>query len=451
MKRYVITTAQANATPNYDFLHSIETYLKLNNAHLIILPTIGKDAKEDINKLHSYFKGLDIETCSRPLNDNIEIENFHVRPYQIDPVTGLSRFVQRETTKVFASPKQRLKPIPHSNKKHAKYLVTTGACTYPNYATGMDYSAERRRLGKIATKDHVYGALIVEVEDYRIYHMRHIRANKKGEFVDLGKKYYKDSVTDSNCDALVLGDYHVGQCENHILEATYKIIKDLKPKRLIIHDFFDGHSVSHHVDKKFIEEKMLHQYDVGHHSLKEELTNCYEELIKLKKIAPKAEIVLVMSNHHEFLNRYLNEGRFMHDPTNFRFALKLAHYMAEKDYNDPVEHGIRMIGKLPNGIRFLKRDEDYKVRGFQLGSHGDKGANGGYGSMQSKENDFGKSISGHVHKAQILRETVTVGTMQPLNIFYTRGHPSDWSHTHCSLWDNGSFQLIMLFDGKYRC
>jgi hypothetical protein len=127
----------------------------------------------------------------------------------IDPITGLNRFAQDETTLVLASPKQRMRPVPHSNKKHPKFLVTTGACTLPNYATGTDVSAERRRLGNIALKDHVYGGLVVEVENDEIFHMRHVRANKGGSFVDFGTRYDSNKKSSAVLEALVLGDYHV--------------------------------------------------------------------------------------------------------------------------------------------------------------------------------------------------------------------------------------------------
>ena len=92
---------------------------------------IGNSAKEDVDKLHRLFKDhYDIEEGKRKLNNNIQVEQFNVRPYQIDPLVGLNRFAQRETTLVFASPKQRLKPVAHSNHKYPKFLVTTGACTW---------------------------------------------------------------------------------------------------------------------------------------------------------------------------------------------------------------------------------------------------------------------------------------------------------------------------------
>jgi len=170
----------------------------------------------------------------------------------------------------------------------------------------------------------------------------------------------------------------------------------------------------------------------------------------MHEVSRGAQIYLVASNHHEFLNRYLDEGRFMRDLKNARLGFRLADYMSREDMNDPVEEGIRMMGKLPNNIKFLKRTDDLKVYGYQLASHGDKGPGGGYGSMQSKENDYGKSITGHVHKPQILRDTYTVGTCLPLVMFYTRGQPTDWSNTHALLYDTGTVQMVNIIGKRWR-
>lgn len=451
-ERYLITSAQAMARPNEEFLKAIRRYNRETGAELVILPMTGQSAKEDWEYLDDkLFKAGDVEYRKRRLNNNIEIDQFHLRPQMIDPTTGLLRFAQRETTKVFASPKQRLRTIPHSNKSHPKFLVTPGAVTHPNYATDKDSTIERRRLGDIAKRDHIYGGLVVEIEDNKIFYMRHIRATRGGRFVDLGDRYTPRRKVKSKLEALVLGDYHVGRTDPGIKQATYEMIDELKPKRIILHDFFDGHSVSWHIKQQFITQEILQQLDADHTSLEKELNECYKELHKLSEISRGADLVIVASNHHEFLNRYLDEGRFMGDAENARYSFKLADYMADADYNDPVEAGIKMQGKLPARTRFLIRDEDYKIWGYQLGAHGDKGPGRGYGSLNSKEHDFGKSISGHVHKAQMLRETMTVGTMLPLNMYYMRGQPSDWSHSHAALWDNGSVQLLTFApNGRYK-
>lgn len=445
---YLVTSAQAEARPNEKLLRSIEAFVAENAGHLIVLPMIGRDASEDWHSLHPAFDDMDVEYGNRALNNRIQIGQFHVKPQAIDPLTGLQRFAQRERTQIVASPKQFQRPIPHSVKKHPKFLVTTGALTNPNYANGDDNSAERRRLGSIALRDHTLGGLVVEVADTDTFYMRHITSNGTGSFIDLGKKYDGKEITEAKTEALVLGDYHCGRTDPEVLLATYRMIKDMKPKRVVLHDFFDGHSVSHHVDKELITQGILQQQDLGHTSLEQELKQCFDELSILSGMTD--EVVVVMSNHHEFLWRWLNEGRFAKDKENARFGFKLASFMAEKDLNDPVEHGIRLMGKLPRNIRFLTRVDDYKVRGYQLGAHGDKGVGFGYGSMKSKEEDYGQSVSGHVHKAQSMRRTHTVGTMLPLDMYYMRGSPSAWSNSHFAIYDNGAGQHLMLNKGEYK-
>lgn len=445
---YLITSAQAQARPNEALLQSMETYVAEQAGRLVVLPMIGRDAKEDWTNLDPAFSDYDVEYGTRKLNDKIQIEQFHVRPYQIDPVQGLNRFAQRERSQVFASPKQRMKAIPDASRVDTKFLVTTGAITHPNYATSEDVSAERRRLGNIAKRDHEYGGLIVEVANNQQYFMRHIASNQKGAFIDLGTRYDGTEVTEGiRPDAITLGDYHCGRSDPVVLQATYDMLRQLRPRRVFLQDYFDGHSVSHHVEREPITQGILQRDDLGHDSLEQELRQCHEELLVLSELTD--EVVVVMSNHHEFLWRWLNEGRFMKDTRNARFAFKLASHMAEKDENDPVEFGIRMMGKLPKNIKFLKRSDSYKVWGYELGAHGDKGPGLGYGSIVSKENDFGQSVTGHVHTAEKLRRTHTAGTMLPLDMYYMRGSPSRWTNSHVAIY-GGAVQHLILNRGEYR-
>jgi len=446
---YLLTSAQAEAKPNNRLLESMETYIAQRAGSLIILPMIGRDASEDWRSLHPTFDEYDVEYGTRKINDGIQIEQFHVKPNAIDPVTGLQRFAQRERTQVFASPKQRMKAIPDTSRTHTKFLVTTGAVTLPNYSTGDDNSAERRRLGSIAKRDHEFGALVVEASGIRQYFMRHVASNNGGAFIDLGTKYDGTEITEGiRPEALVCGDWHSGRSDHGVIETTLDMINTLKPKRIVVHDFFDGHSVSHHIEKEPISQQLLQQEDKGHTSLEQELTQCREELIMLSELTD--EVVVVMSNHHEFLWRWLNEGRFMKSPENMRFAFKLAAHMAVKELNDPVEFGIRMLGNLPKNIRFLKRTDSYKVRGYELGAHGDKGVGFGYGSITSKENDFGKSITGHVHTAQKQRQTHTVGTKLPRDMYYMYGSPSAWTNSDAVIWPDGSVQHMIFDNGLWR-
>jgi hypothetical protein len=377
VKTYIITSAQAYASPHTHFWEGLVACAKANKAELIVLPMIGNCAAEDWDQIHSLFQSH-LEYNRKKLNSNIAIEQFNVRPYQIDPLTGLNRFAQQGHSVIFASPKQRLQTVPHSNQKSPAFLITTGACTRPNYATSSDVSAERRRLG-----------------DNKRYHFRNLRANSYGEFVDLGVKYSGDKTSNAQLEAMVLGDWHNGQTDPVVKQATYEMIEALKPRRLVLHDYFDGHSVSHHIFKKPVRELLLQVYDQGLYTLEGELKDAYDQLMEFSRRLDGNEILVVFSNHHAFLHRYLEEMRFAHEPHNFRIALELLAWMAKEDYNDPVEAGIKKFGKLPKSVRFLLEDDDYKVYGYQLASHGDKSMAMGYGSLTTKEIAWGNSISGH--------------------------------------------------------
>jgi len=445
---YVITSAQAFAKPNNEFLNSLENYVEKADAKLIVLPMIGNAAKEDyqLENFHSRIKAYGLEYGIRELNENIGIEQFNVRPYQIDPLTGLQRFAQREKSLVFASPKQRWKYIPHSNSKMPKALITTGSATKPNYATNEDTSAERRRLGNIATRDHEYGAIVVEVMEDKKYHWRNILSQVNGKFNDLGTEYDGKATREIKPLAMVCGDWHTGYTGKKVRKATLDLIAELQPEKLILHDFFNGHSVSHHMEKQLIYQMIREGADKNHLSLEVELLLCGKELEKIANTVGNGRIYLPQSNHMEFLDRYLDEGRFVKDPINAKIAFKMASAYAEG--LNPVEEGIRYVYGIPENVTFLTRWDDLKVNGYQLGNHGDTGPSYGRGSVQTKENDFGKSITGHVHKSEKLRQTYTVGAMLPFDTFYIKGNPVAWTHSHAMIYPTG-VQMINIINGYY--
>jgi hypothetical protein len=159
-------------------------------------------------------------------------------------------------------------------------------------------------------------------------------------------------------------------------------------------------------------------------------------------------VVVVKSNHDEFLDRYLRHGKYVEDSQNHRFALDLA--CALIDGKDPLQVGCEMTGlnKFSN-IKWLCRDQDYKIAGIQLGSHGDKGANGSRGSLRTMEAAYGSSISGHSHVPEIYRNAWSVGTSSLLRLSYVVG-PSSWLHSSILVYSNGSRQIINAIEGHWH-
>jgi hypothetical protein len=460
-KRYVITSAQAsyneiwnkkeqeyelsyNDTPaemHENLLNGFENYCKIHNAELIILKMPGKNQGENIFD-DSVKDRTELFFGNRSLNSNIKISDMVVPPQNVDPSTGRLRFAQRDTTLIYAHAKQRLRAVPASNSKLPRLLITTGAITTPNYNRA-------NHKGDVAYRDHIYGGVIVEVIDNVCYNVRFLRGKKDGQFIDMGLKYNgKQKPAKAGIEALALGDIHAGEEDPLTMNANFEMIDFFKPKRLILHDLFDGHSVNPHEYNQVISR--VREFEKGRLSLESELEHARDVLYDLSKaIGKNNKVYVVASNHSYFLNRYIQDGDFMKEPWNARIAIKLAEKMC--DGLDPVEEGMKIMGGLPKNVTFLKLRDDLQVWGCQLASHGHRGNSGSRTSNAvSREIAHGKSITGHTHTPEVFRNTYIVGTSSRLDLNYTDGGANSWMAANAVLYDNGSVQLLPIIKGKWK-
>lgn len=439
-KRFFVTTAVGNSQVDKKSLASVKNYCKTNKAKILLLV-----ANQDLTMIDkSLLQDPDIAVVfdEMSLNKNLHISTIKINPKQVDPVTGLARIGQRDGSFIFASPKQRMKMVANSNLNLPHVLMTTGAITMPSYQ-GKKYS--QMRTDYIAHYDHVMGGIIVEIENEQIFHYRQVQFEKSGNFVDLGVYYQGKNKSKLLPKALVLGDYHSID-KDPVADAAYKdLMKQLKPEILVLHDAFDGKSISHHDKDKKIYRTML--AETGKLSLEKELKVLAQDLNALSPLVKK--VVMVKSNHDEFLTRYLEDGRYQFEPHNYKMAAILTGEMMKGNY--PLKAAVEMLGlKDKSKIQWLKRDDDFYVSRIQLGSHGDRGANGAKGSLMAMENAYGLSVTGHSHTPEILRGAWQVGTTSKLNLDYTKGSPSSWFHTACLVYPNGSRQLINVVGGKWK-
>jgi len=435
VKRYVVTGAQYNAPVNKELYNNLIDYCELNDAELIVVP-MKKSYEESYlaDILHNH----DIVTKDKKLNNKIKVIDDAILPTRKLPLSGQGRFTQSDVSAIYSSPKQHMNVVPTSNNKLPKVLMTTGAVTLPAYNM-------RHQAGRIAHKDHTYGAIIVEVVDKNLYHYRQLTAQKNGTFYDLGTRYETGKAPrHEDLEALVLGDWHTGDTCPKARKAAFQMIQQYDPKRIILHDFFNGSSINHHEEKDLVAQYKTHK-KIGL-SLEDELKRAAKELKSLVKVANGKQIVLVKSNHDEFLDRYLKNTRFVKDPQNAMVASELLTEMLKG--KDPLKAGIGRYYDIPKNVKFLTRDQDYKVRGWQLGNHGDLGANGSRGSVRSKEFANGKSISAHGHAPKIFRNVFLVGTNTKLKLNYNRGF-SSWMNTNGIIHKNGKVQLVNIINGKW--
>lgn len=446
-KRFVITTAVSGCDIDDKFYKSLQHYCSVNNAKLLVI--IADDPahtrKSEWGTISSKLKNEIIVLEDTRLNSNVFISTIKLSAKQIDPTTGLGRIGQRNGTFIYASPKQRLKAIPVANQSLPHFMMTTGAITKPNYNSEMYMS---QRTAYIAKNDHIIGAIIVEIEDDETYHFRQIQADAKGCFYDLGMKYSQNSSTSVKPEAFILGDWHAGLTDPDAKKAWFELAELTKPKRIFLHDAFDGMSINHH-EKNY---KLLKAQRAENNqlSLSKELEILSKDIRDIASLTD--EVVMVKSNHDEFLSRYLQEGRYVDDPQNHRISLILALKML--DGLDPLKYAINTINLMDDAsivdkITWLSSDDDYSVEGIQCAAHGHLGANGAKGSLIAMESAYGNSVSGHSHTPEILRGAYQVGTSSFLKLVYNKG-TSSWVHSSCIIYPGGSRQLINCINGGWR-
>jgi hypothetical protein len=440
MRKYVITSAVPGATVNTKFLASLQNYCQRNNAKLLIIPTMPTNRKDDGVFDPRIPESAFVSGEETSLNANFRIFNVPISPQQIDPVVGLQRNSQVDGTFCLGSPKQRLKFVPNSNSDLPRALMSPGAVTEPD-------SYKQNRQGYVARKDHVLGAIVVDIVNPKYYHFRQLQASEarltEGSVVDQGIRYFANgSIRKESPMALVLGDWHTGQTDEGVQRATDEMIELLSPEILIFHDLLDFYSRNHHhYGKNILNAQKGDLCDV-----RKELESVVAVLRHFQKKAKK--IYVIRSNHDLALDRWLESGAYVQDDRNFEVGHELA--MAKFRGSNPLQWYVEQrLGK--SNVTFLDVDDDLKLsaKKIECGSHGHLGNNGARGTTSSIELAYARSFTGHTHTAEILRQAWVVGTSTKLKLEYNAG-PSSWIQTHGVLYNDGSRQLINIIKGEWR-
>ena len=460
-KRYVITSAQKKTDVHADKLYALLDYCDNTNAELMVLPMkyttswksdFGYDPEVyDIPDYDPEIQEYILSRGTRTLNSNLMVHSkIHAIPTTQDPLNGLDA-VSFDKSCIYAGVKHRLKTVPTPGHKLPKILCTTGAITVPNYS--------KTCAGAKAEYYHTYGAVVVEVTDNKVFHLRQIVIDKNDLIYDLDKVYeYSKKPRTVRAAGLIYGDLHHIWADPGVLSATFSskdsMLKVLKPKKQGFHDFIDFFSGNHHhVGDRLLEHlKRKHNKDVVY----DELLAAFEFL---GKYTPKdTQTVLIASNHNDATDRWLNSGRGDSDPVNAPIYHLLNYYKykyaalkgASASTINPLEAFMnRFLPELKSKIKFLSRDESFKVKGIECGYHGDVGPNGARGNVKSFANIGCKTITGHSHSPQIFNHAMQVGTSSLMKLGYNSG-PSSWLHTHGIIYENGERSLINVIGDSWR-
>jgi hypothetical protein len=321
-----------------------------------------------------------------------------------------------------------------------KRMYTTASCTEPNYSISDN--------GEKARFHHCQGALIIENAGTHCF-VRRLNADSDGSFYDLDKYVTADGVTTGhNIAALIPGDEHVkfNACKAVTYTNRDSIVNTLRPEFIVRHDILDGYAGSHHHDKDPVLQFRKHHN--GDNDYRRELDECVDFI---NETTPDyATTLIVPSNHHDHLARWLHSADMRKDHTNALLIAELNLRMREAaltggDY-DPFK--LYAQSRLTCRHEFLNRNEPFLIGDVDQSPHGDVGANGSRGSAKTMARTTFKMNIGHSHGARECQGVVQSGT-STRRLDYERGL-SDHSITHIVQYLNHKRTLIDIIDGRWH-
>jgi len=440
-KRVVVTTAVAGAPVHEKFLSSIKGYCKKKKAALLVIP--ANYALYDVDTRLINDPDVNIVFKTVKLNTNIAVDPIRIDPKQVDPATGLDAIGKREGTIIIGSPKQRRIGIANSNEKLARMIQATGAITKPRYIPKHGIQKRRDRL---AEEHHVMGFIVIEIVDSNLYHFRNVEMNKDGSFNDLFYNYSEDKMKYVGCEAIIQGDLHVTETDPAVDSAVDEMCRLGKPKYRVLHDVFSGVSINHHEIKNKVKRAILSKS--GDIDLEAELRANKDAISAKIKLKTSNHIVIVKSNHDEFIDRYLADGNF--DDQNRQISTELQ--LLAMQGLDPYKNGLEKLFGLKKGkeLIWLNRDQDLKVSKIECGSHGDLGSNGRRNpGAKGMFKAYGKVNFGHCHHSEIWHGAMSAGTSTFRKLSYNRGS-SSWDTGQIIQYKGGARQIVLVINGDWR-
>ncbi len=436
-KRFLITWAQNGTPVHTQFFENMKVYAKHIDADIHVIagryknPTsIFTDKNFDYwePELHPY-----LDAARHDVHRYLSIiSDLKVQPTSSEPLTGLEG-ISGVNSCVFGHPRVHMKVIPVLEGYKPKVMWTTGAVTVKNYTDSKN--------GKKGEFHHTLGFVVVEIKDKEVFFCRQVTATDKGDFCDLFNEVKNGAVSRvDTVEAAVLGDVHVGETDPRIMKVTSALLDRFKPKHTMIHDLFNGHSISHHDAKNPF--KQFQKEKDGSNVLKKEI----DETLDWVGQYHKYNLVIVRGNHDDFVDRWLQNADWKH---NIKNALEYMEYstilLQNKAPNGIIPYLIKQ--KYPK-VKTLGRSDSYRVYDWELAVHGDVGTNGSRGSLEQYRRMNTKCITAHSHTPGRKDGALAVGTMTKLRVGYNIGG-SGWMHCHAIIHKNKKAQQILFIEGDY--
>lgn len=444
-KTFIITSAVNDSRVFKAGLRSINAFLKENNAQLLVIPLRYKNPTSigEAKAVYTWAAPILSHLIDRrvKLCDGLQLlADIKTQPTAVRPLTSLDTITGTDCG-IVGHTRVAMDSVPTRGHDLPKLMWTTGAITLPSYS---DTTA-----GKKGEFHHVLGALVVEIDGSR-FHVRNISLRKDGSFIDLDKMYSGDKVKKAPPAAAIrCGDIHMLEADKNVMRTTFGkggIVDRLQPRFVIVDDVLDFGSASHHLSYW---EKFRRHHDKSN-SIERELAITCAGIDSMYR--PFSKTVIVASNHHEHLMRWLEKSENGNDLEN---AILYHEVKAE------ILTAIKNKGRIPSAFElvanrrlkhpaiFLSRSDSFVVKNIENAYHGDRGPGGSRGSIQSFSKIGIRVNIGHSHRPGIMDGAYQTGTSGPTSPAYAAGDPSGSLHSHVVTYDNGARTHLHIIDGRY--
>lgn len=488
-QRTLVFTAAQNATPVHEgFFASLQSFVADQDAELCVIPLRYKNptsvwgasqrnsehwlrdvAEAELDKIgvtqETYSRRTDwsgptwleyldkhsrkyLYEQRRKLNDNlVVVGDVKVQPTRDDPLSTFQSMTHGESG-IFGHTSLRLECIATPQSKMPKIITTTGACTVANYT---DTAA-----GKTGEFHHVLGAVVVEIESAKKFHIYHINARSDGAFIFIDTEYHPDGTIRPSEPSLavVFGDAHYRFADPAVVDATFRyngLVDVVNAQVLVWHDLLDCYWGNPHNVKNPFTTIAKHKSD--YHLAREEV----RETIKwMERLGAGRKNIIVASNHDDMFARWIIREDWKDHPDNAEFYLETALQMARTakmsetgaEYVDPFGYWVEQFKSPDSDITPLLGGQSYMVGDIEVSLHGDKGPNGARGSIKNLAKIGVKAITGHGHSPAYYHGHTRVGTMTRLTAEYT-GPLGNWLNAHGVIDAFGKRHLHFCIDGSF--
>lgn len=455
-QRYFVTSAQ-NTTPVFKkFLLAAQVFCKEEGAKLVVLPYRYKNPtsqwteKQQENERWDPLVEEYLYWTRANINSNlILLGDIRVQPTGQQPLNGFES-ITKHCSGIIGHPKRQLKCIPTPASKEPKIMCTTGAVTVPNYTN--------TKAGAQGEFHHIFGGLVVEVQDDKVFHMRQVHALRKdGSFIHLDKKYSSKGVTKAGRPlGLLMGDTHVDYVDPEVVAATFtdddSIVNMLRPRTLVWNDLLDFYAQNHHHrGNPFVN---IAKHRSGRNDVKAEILRACQFVDQYSPV--DTNNIFIPSNHPDALMRWIKEADWKTDPVNAEVYLETALQLVRSTHatatgshtDDPFNYWAKQLMECAHRSEFPSRMESVMLGGIEL-FHGDKGPNGARGSITGFKRIGTRSGIAHSHTPGIEEGCTQVGTSTLKGLEYVSG-PSSWMHSHALINADSTVTLLNMIQGDWK-